>query len=125
MKALKLYGGIFGSVIILPTSAIVLFGFAMGSMFNQTASISTGLILSALTLLGAFAVPPLTILNVINPNNSQSLSASLIVLAVGVISTISLVYTIIDSGFNKVAMVILVSALLILASGYLQITRKE
>ncbi|MGV3665616.1 MAG: hypothetical protein ACO1NV_05755 [Leptospira bouyouniensis] len=42
MKALKLYGGIFGSVIILPTSAIVLFGFAMGSMFNQTASISTG-----------------------------------------------------------------------------------
>ncbi|EKJ85844.1 hypothetical protein CLV96_3847 [Leptospira meyeri] len=125
MKALKLYGGIFGSVIILPTSAIVLFGFAMGSMFNQTASISTGLILSALTLLGAFAVPPLTILNVINPNNSQSLSASLIVLAVGVISTISLVYTIIDSGFNKVALVILVSALLILASGYLQITRKE
>ncbi|TGL09126.1 hypothetical protein EHQ43_01320 [Leptospira bouyouniensis] len=64
-------------------------------------------------------------MNVINPNNSQSLSASLIVLAVGVISTISLVYTIIDSGFNKVALVTLVSALLILASGYLQITRKE
>lgn len=125
MKALKLYGGIFGSVIILPTSAIVLFGFAMGSMFNQTTGISTGLVLSALTLLGAFAVPPLTILNVVNPNNDQYLSASLIVLAVGVISTISLVYTIIDSGFNKVAMVILVSALLILVSGYLQITRKE
>ncbi|MGV3665617.1 MAG: hypothetical protein ACO1NV_05760 [Leptospira bouyouniensis] len=64
-------------------------------------------------------------MNAINPNNSQSLSASLIVLAVGVISTISLVYTIIDSGFNKVALVTLVSALLILASGYFQITRKE
>lgn len=125
MKALKLYGGIFGSVIILPTSTIVLFGFAMGSMFNQNASISTGLVLSALTLLGAFAVPPLTVLNYLNPNNSQSVSASIIVLGVGVISTLSLVYNIIDTGFNKVSIVVLIAALLILASGYLQLTKKE
>lgn len=125
MKALKLYGGIFGSVIILPTSTIVLFGFAMGSMFNQNASISTGLVLSALTLLGAFAVPPLTVLNYLNPNNSQSVSASIIVLGVGIISTVSLVYNIIDTGFNKVSIVVLIAALLILASGYLQLSKKE
>lgn len=125
MKALKLYGGIFGSVIILPTSTIVLFGFAMGSMFNQNASISTGLVLSALTLLGAFAVPPLTVLNYLNPNNSQSVSASIIVLGVGIISTLSLVFNIIDTGFNKVSIVVLIAALLILASGYLQLTKKE
>ncbi|MCW7467663.1 hypothetical protein [Leptospira levettii] len=125
MKALKLYGGIFGSVIILPTSTIVLFGFAMGSMFNQNASISTGLVLSALTLLGAFAVPPLTVLNYLNPNNSQSVSASIIVLGVGIISTVSLVFNIIDTGFNKVSIVVLIAALLILASGYLQLTKKE
>ncbi|TGM31760.1 hypothetical protein EHQ71_07110 [Leptospira levettii] len=125
MKALKLYGGIFGSVIILPTSTIVLFGFAMGSMFNQNASISIGLVLSALTLLGAFAVPPLTVLNYLNPNNSQSVSASIIVLGVGIISTLSLVFNIIDTGFNKVSIVVLIAALLILESGYLQLTKKE
>lgn len=125
MKALKLYGGIFGSVIILPTSTIILFGFAMGSMFNQNASISTGLVLSALTLLGAFAVPPLTVLNYLSPNNSQSVSASIIVLGVGIISTLSLVINIIDTGFNKVSIVVLIAALLILASGYLQLAKKE
>ncbi|MCZ8344409.1 MAG: hypothetical protein O9301_15350 [Leptospira sp.] len=80
---------------------------------------------SLLCPLGAFAVPPLTVLNYLNPNNSQSVSASIIVLGVGVISTLSLVYNIIDTGFNKVSLVVLIAALLILASGYLQLTKKE
>ena len=126
MKALKLYAGVFGPAIVLPAAAATLVGIVIGSAFGKgSMGLDFGMILSALTVVGSFGTPALTILNFVKPENQFVKISAGIVMATGLIASITMINTILKSGFSITQLVLMLVSLSILASGFLQFKGKD
>jgi hypothetical protein len=121
-KVIKLYGGIIGSAIIVPASIVAVAGFAIALAFDKSSGskIDIGVILSVIAMILSLSTPALTVVNYVKPENEfKKISAILIIIA-GLISTISVLYTV-SEGFNIIQILVLFGAVSILASGVLQL----
>lgn len=116
---IKVFGGIFGSAIILPATIMATMVSSLGAAFGKGGGIKLEVILSILTLIGTFSVPAFTAMNFIKPDNSLRGISSLIILIVGIISVITIGYLLIKS-FSLILLIVFLAAVALTASGWLQ-----
>ena len=126
-NAVKLYGGIIGSAIVIPATIVAVAGFTLATAFSKgfgggsgSQGYEIGLILGVLAMVLSMAAPAFTAINFVKPENEfRKVSAILVVLA-GFMALAYVIYTL-TKNFSVIQLVVLAGALGVFASGLLQL----
>lgn len=127
---IKFFGGIIGSAIVIPATIISVAGFGMAAMFNEGfkgkdgEGLKLGIILSVLAMVLSMATPALTVTNFVKPENEFRKISGILILVAGVMAIASIIYTL-TKDFSMIQLFVLLGAIAMSASGYLQVQAKE